>query len=192
MAMRWEPGYRQAELRELLARDLDQPWEQGPYGQRAKALIVEHTAGIEKLQAWHDKLYERFQASNDPWVITHGEPHDGNTMLDTEGAIHLIDCNASLLGPRERDLRLLLQVGHQRALDVDNTEVIAAHQRGAGQPIEARPYVLDLFRAEWHLMEISGYACSFRDEHEDTAGAAGHWKALNQYLPVEQNWPNLV
>lgn len=191
LGMRWEPGYRQPELHELLANDLDRPWLDGPYGEPARALVKAHATAIEKLQALHDSLVERLYASDEPWVVNHGEPHGGNTMLDVNGNVRLID-NAMMIAPRELDLRLLLHVSHQAPLDVDNTEVIAAYQRGTGQPIEARPYVMELFRAEWHLREISAYSHSFRDPHGDTEGAASRWKYLNVYLPVEQNWRGLA
>lgn len=50
---------------------------------------------------------------------------------------------------------------------------------------------MELFRAEWHLMEISAYGQQFRGEHESTDGVTANWKSLNAYLPVSQNWPAL-
>ncbi|GAB3427734.1 aminoglycoside phosphotransferase/kinase family protein [Flindersiella endophytica] len=190
LAMRWEPGYRQPELHELIANDLNRPWRDGPYGERTRALIAGCVPGIQKLQALHDSLVDRLYASDEPWVVNQGEPHGGNTMLDAEGTIRLID-NVMLLAPRELDLRLLLHVSHQRALDVDNTEVLAAYRRGTGRRVEPREYVMEMYRAEWYLREISGYSIYFRDEHQDSEGAASRWKYLNVYAPVEHNWPEL-
>ncbi|MBO0882237.1 MAG: hypothetical protein J2P17_18250 [Mycobacterium sp.] len=52
--------------------------------------------------------------------------------------------------------------------------------------------VLDLFRADWHLREISAYAQDFNQPHRDTEDLRAHWASLNTYLPVAQNWPRLV
>jgi spectinomycin phosphotransferase len=113
-------------------------------------------------------------------------------MLDTTGDIRLIDCTAMMVAPREPDLWLLFYVGHQYPLDVDNTDVLAAYRRGVGQPVEPRPFVMELFRAEWHLMEISAYGQDFAGPHEEGADLAAHWRTLNRYLPVTQNWPRLA
>ncbi len=190
-ALRWTPGYRRRELRELLEAGLDGPWDQGPFGDRARSLFRASVSGIRALLAEHDRLFELLMASPDPWVITHGEPHDGNSRLDPHGCIHLIDCDAMMLAPRERDLKLLLHAGHQRPLPVVNGPVLAAY-RAAVAPVDVRPLVLELFRAEWHLMEISAYGQQFRGQHESTDGATAHWLSLNNYLPVSQNWPALT
>ncbi|MGW5363571.1 phosphotransferase enzyme family protein [Actinopolymorpha pittospori] len=189
-ALRWEPGYSQPELRQLLATIRDRPWSRGPYAQAAYDLFTTSAPGIEELFTLQGHLVDRLRRAVDPWVITHGEPHGGNTMLDLAKEIHLIDCNAMMLAPRERDLWLLLYVGHEVPLDVDNTEVLAAYQRGAG-PFAPRPFVLELFRAEWHLSEISGYLQEFSTLHGDSEDAANDWHYLNRYLPVTRNWPEI-
>lgn len=187
-AMRWSPGFRQAQLRDLLANELDRPWTEGPYGEGSRALITESVAEIEELFRLHDRLVERLFASDERWVITHGEPHGGNTMLDTAGQMHLIDCDDMMLAPRERDLWLLLYVDHQRPAGLDNESVIEAYRRRAG-PVEPRRYVLELYRADWHLREISAYGAQFSGPHENTADVQAHWQSLNSYLPIIRNWP---
>jgi hypothetical protein len=111
-------------------------------------------------------------------------------MLDTSGRMHLIDCDATMIAPRERDLRLLLHASHARPKDLDNTAVLAAYQRTAG-PVEPRSFVLELFRAEWHLIEIARYAELFSGAHGDSADVQARWRSLNGYVPVSQNWAAL-
>lgn len=130
-ALRLAAGYRQPELRDLVQSGLEEPWDKGAFGERARALFLASKTGIRGLLAEHDRLFELLMASSDPWVITHGEPHDGNSRLDPHGCIHLIDCDAMMLAPRERDLRLLLHAGHERPLPVENGPVLA--------PTAARP-----------------------------------------------------
>jgi spectinomycin phosphotransferase len=189
-ALRWSPGFRQAQLRDLLANELDRPWTGGPYGERSRALIRKSVSGIEELFRRHDHFLERLIASDDRWVMTHGEPHGGNTMIDAAGQMHLVDCDDMMLAPRERDIWLLLYVDHQRPAGLDNSGVIEAYRRWAG-PVEPRDYVLELYRADWHLREISAYGVQFSGAHEDTEDIRAHWRTLNSYLPTARNWPRI-
>jgi spectinomycin phosphotransferase len=191
VALRWEPGWYQPELRQILADDLDRPWNDGPYGERARSLLSHSRAEIERLLDLSDDLVAQLACSDEPPVITHGEPHAGNIMLDSTGAARLIDCDALMAAPRERDLRVLLHASHKRPRDLDNTEVLAAYQRGAG-PVQPRSFALELFRAEWHLLEICRYAHLFSASHGQTADTRARWQALEGYVPVAQNWPELT
>jgi hypothetical protein len=78
----------------------------------------------------------------------------------------------------------------QPSLGLDNRSAIAAYQRTAG-PVQPRPYALELFRAEWALLEIWRYLQRFSQPHGGTADDASRWDGLNRYLPVTQNWPSL-
>jgi spectinomycin phosphotransferase len=49
-----------------------------------------------------------------------------------------------------------------------------------------------LFRAEWHLVEICRYAHLFSASHGQTADTRARWQALEGYVPVAQNWPELT
>jgi spectinomycin phosphotransferase len=186
-AMRWEPGWYQPELRERLANDLGRPWSDGPYGERARTLLTHHREGVEALLALSDRLVERLAADDQPYVMTHGEPHGGNSMIDESGEAILIDC-PMMVAPRERDLRLLLHASHKGPRGWDNTGVLAAYQRAAG-PVEPREWLIEMFRAEWHLIEIARYAELFSGPHRDTADTRARIESLESYVPVAQNWP---
>ncbi|HEX4213383.1 MAG TPA: phosphotransferase [Candidatus Dormibacteraeota bacterium] len=186
-ALRWTPGYLQPELRELLDRELDRPWRSGPHGEPARALLTRHRAGVERLLALAERLADRLAGSGEPWVITHGEPHGGNTMRDEVGATHLIDCDAMMVAPRERDLRLLLHASHRGPRGVDGTEVLAAYRAAAGE-VEVRSFVVELFRAEWYMMEICRYATGFFRPHTEYEDMENAWRGLRNYVPAEPNW----
>lgn len=190
-AIHWRPGWFQPELRQLLANDLDRPWESGPYGERARSLLARHRRGIEQLLALSDRLVRGLEESEEPRVVTHGEPHGGNTMRDTAGAVHLIDCDAMMVARRERDLRLLLHASHRRSRNLDGTAVLAAYRSTAGD-VEVNPSTIELFRAEWHLIEICRYAIQFSLPHAEDEDTASCWLTLRNYVPVGQNWPQLA
>lgn len=190
-ALRWAPGWLQPELRARLASGLSGPWSEGPYGERARTLLLRCRSGIEALLALSDRLVARLESSSEPWVMTHGEPHGGNSMIDSStGAAVLIDCDAMLVAPRERDLRLLLHASHKGPRGLDNAAVLAAYHRAAG-PVVPREWVMELFRAEWHLLEIARYAEQFAAPHVESADTAARIVSLESYVPVTQNWPEL-
>jgi spectinomycin phosphotransferase len=48
------------------------------------------------------------QESSGPWLVTHGEPHRANVIRDPKSGVHLVDRDTTLIAPRERDLRMVL------------------------------------------------------------------------------------
>ena len=189
-AVRWGPGWRQDNLRRILAEMLDQPWTNGPYGEEARSLARGDVEGIHRLLAHSDRLVARLLEDDQPWVMTHGEPSDGNSMVDTDGRMHLIDCDVMMYAPRERDVWVLV-TGDHLAKSLDNPEILKAYQRGAG-PIEARRYVMELFRAERHLGEIAGDLDTLSGPHAADADVEFDLAALHRFLPVASNWPDLA
>jgi spectinomycin phosphotransferase len=190
-AVRWGPGWRQDGLRRILEDRLDQPWTEGPYGEEARALARADADGIHRLLDHSNRLGARLRGDDEPWVMTHGEPNDGNSMMDTEGRMHLIDCDVMMYAPRERDVWVLV-TGDHLAKAFDNPEILAAYQRGAGEPVEPRRYVMELFRAERHLGEIAGDLDTLSGPHTADADVEFDLAALRRFLPVATNWPDLA
>lgn len=188
VAMRWTAGYLLPELRQILADELSRPWNDGPFGERARRLAVDSAVGLQRLLNHSAELVDRVAADTEPWVVTHGQP--GDAMVDS-GGVRLIDWDAAMIAPRERDLRILLHGGHRGPRGWDNTEVLRVYRRASGGA-EPRPYVMDVFRAEWHLMEICRGLTLFSGPHSDIRDVAHGWDILRAYLPVSQNWPELA
>jgi spectinomycin phosphotransferase len=188
-APRWTPRWRQADLRRLLAESLDEPWTEGPYGEQARLSIRSDVEGIQRLLEHSDRLVAELLDDAQPWVMTHGEPTEGNSMLDVDGSIHLIDCDVMMVAPRERDLWLLLYGGQRSARDIDQT-ALAAYHRTAG-PVEPRRHVLEVFRAERHLAEISGCAQTFAGPHSLDPDSDEDWRSLQDHIPIARLWPDL-
>jgi len=189
VVVRWEPGWYQPEFRRLLAEDLDRAWDGGPFGERARSLLRSDRDGIVRLLDLSDRCVEQMSTVDDAWVMTHGEPNRGNTMIDASGRAVLIDCNAMMLAPRERDLRVLVY-GHRGGRRPDADDVLAAYRRPQGV-VALREFVMELFLAEWHLIETGRYAERSSGPHEDGDDVRAQWKALTGYVPVSQNWPRL-
>ncbi|HEY7921079.1 MAG TPA: aminoglycoside phosphotransferase family protein, partial [Streptosporangiaceae bacterium] len=75
----------------------------GPYARPVSLLARQHAAPLQRLLARYDALVLAARAQDARMVLTHGEPHPGNTML-TAGGWVLIDWDTALVAPPERDL----------------------------------------------------------------------------------------
>jgi hypothetical protein len=152
-------------------------------------LVRRNVEGIRRLLDYSDQIVARLLDDSQPWVMTHGEPSEDNSMLDRDGSVRLIDCTVMMIAPRERDLWLLLYGGHRSSRTIDRT-LVATYQRTAG-PVEPRPYALDVFRAERHLAEISGCTQTFAGSHDKNSDSEGDWRSLQAHLAITALWPQL-
>jgi hypothetical protein len=75
------------ELKEA-CRMLDRPWEDGPYGEAARELLAQHEVALAAAFGRYDELARCVRT--DDFVVTHGEPHRGNTIVTATGTV-LID-----------------------------------------------------------------------------------------------------
>lgn len=154
-------------------RDLDRPWVSGPFGEPARLLLRRNARDVERRLEQYDELAEAVGERSQPWVITHGEPHRANVVRGARGAVFLVDWDTTLLAPRERDLRMVL--------DEDMTgwdEYVA----GAG-PVELDERAMLLYRTWWDLADTALFVDRFRRPHGRTEDDQASWRALTSYLP---------
>jgi hypothetical protein len=156
-------------LREAMA-DLASPWRAGPFAEPARGLLARHAgplaAAFERYRALVASVVQRDARR----VLTHGEPHPGNT-IDTDAGIVLIDWDTLLVAPPERDLWSL----HDE--DPDVLDVYRAH---TGRVID--PDALQLYRLRWDLAEICLYVTQFRRPHQACDDTRLAWDELQQCL----------
>ena len=154
----------------LALDDLSEAWEGGPYSERAQQLLDRHAPAVVRLVERFDELAETVDHEPERWVVTHGEPHPGNTITTDQGVM-LIDWDTALVAPPERDLRILAD-GAPEVLDryADVTGV-----RPSGDTIE-------LYRRSWSLTEISIFLAQFRRPHTDTEDMETSWSSLERVL----------
>ncbi len=139
----------------------------GPYAGPAARLLAGHAAGLARALARYDALARA--AREDPAgpgraVLTHGEPHPGNTMQTADGW-RLIDWDTALVAPPERDL-----------WDLDPGDGSLLRRYAAVTGTRPRPELLGLYRLRWDLAEIAGIVSQFRVPHgrsEDGATSFG-------------------
>jgi spectinomycin phosphotransferase/16S rRNA (guanine(1405)-N(7))-methyltransferase len=138
----------------------------GPYTRPAAELIRREGPLIRRLLARYDDLAWPLRRQLSGAVLTHGEPHPGNTMLTADGWV-LIDWDTALLAPPERDLW---------DLDPGDGTILAAYAQATG--ITPRPAILDLYRLRWDLTDLALDVSRFRRPHTGTPDDQQSWDLL--------------
>jgi spectinomycin phosphotransferase len=110
--------------------------------------------------------------SSEPWVITHGEPHRANVIRAPDGAMLLVDWDTTLLAPRERDLRMVL--------DDDLTGWEEYSATFGDSELDRR--AIELYRRWWDLADTAIYVALFRQPHERDANTVASWENLTHCL----------
>lgn len=169
-------------LDELLVAldDLDRPWTSGPYAEPARQLLAEHAEGLPRLLEHHRHVADAAVAEPSRFVLTHGEPHPGNTIITADG-LALIDWDTALLAPPERDLWTVAGA---------DTSILDAYTTATGRPV--LDDVITCYRLNWDLIEIAGYVALLRDEHLESADVAESWRNLQHSLRSADRWPQLL
>jgi hypothetical protein len=136
----------------------------GPFARPTAELIATHAPAVRALLDRYDALAARADPARA--VLTHGEPHPGNTMLTPEGW-RLIDWDTALVAPPERDLWLV---------DPGDGSMLTAYASATG--VTAQPDMLDLYRARWKVNDLAIDTGRFRRPHGDGADERQSWQLL--------------
>lgn len=144
--------------------------ECGPYAGQASALIARNAEPIRRLLARYDALTRLSRSQPSRTVLTHGEPHPGNTMLTADGW-RLIDWDTALIAPPERDLW---------SLDPGDGSFLAAYAEATGVPPVAS--ALDLYRIRWDLADIAFVLSRFRRPHQGSLDDEKSWQLLRSLV----------
>ena len=150
----------------------------GPYARPVASLLAGHAAPILRLLA----RYDRLAAASGDWpargVLTHGEPHPGNTMLTADGWV-LIDWDTALVAPPERDLW---------SLDPGDGSILSAYAGATG----VRPLapMLELYRIRWDLADIAMDVSRFRRPHLGSLDDDESWEVLRHLVTSLSDRPD--
>jgi Phosphotransferase enzyme family len=142
----------------------------GPYGRPAALLLAGNAAAVRGLLGRYDELARLSHARSGGAVLTHGEPHPGNTMR-TPGGWLLIDWDTVLVAPPERDLW---------SLDPGDGSILDAYATATG--VTPQPAMLELYRVRWDLADIAASASQFRRPHTGTANDDESWQILRDLI----------
>ena len=89
-----------------------------------------------------------------PLVLCHADIHTGNILLDTEGAVWIVDWDEALLAPRERDLMFVVGGISSTLVTPRDTELVL---RGYGE-VAVNSQALAYYRYAWAVSDIWAYA----------------------------------
>ena len=142
----------------------------GPYARPAWLLVQRHAAPLRQLLDRYDHLVRQARARPARAVLTHGEPHPGNTLLTAAGWV-LIDWDTALAAPPERDLW---------SLDPGDGTILDAYADLTG--VIPRPDLLGLYRLRWDIAEIAVDVGRFRRPHAGTADDSQSWELLSSAI----------
>jgi hypothetical protein len=149
--------------------------DSGPYALAASALVRRSAAAISRLLARYDQLVAAAR-SQPPGraVLTHGEPHPGNTILTSGECASpwlLIDWDTALIAPPERDLW---------SLDPGDGTILRAYAEATG--VVPEPALLELYRLRWDMAELALDSRRLRRPHADTADTSKTWRVLRSLV----------
>ena len=142
----------------------------GPYARPAAALLACHAAPVLRLLTRCDRLAAAARSRSAGRVLTHGEPHPGNTMLTADGWL-LIDWDTALVAPPERDLW---------SLDPGDGSILSAYADATG--VRPLPSMLELYRLRWDLTDIAEYVSRFRGPHPGSLDDDESWNVLRDLV----------
>jgi spectinomycin phosphotransferase/16S rRNA (guanine(1405)-N(7))-methyltransferase len=156
-------------LRDTLDLSLTAPGDLpdvGPYSRPTADLLASRGDVIRGLLARYDAHVSDYRAAPSRVVLTHGEPHPGNTMRTDDGWL-LIDWETALLAPPERDLW---------SLDPGDGSILDAYARATG--MTPSPSTMDLYRLRWDLADLAMAVSRFRAPHSGNADDNETWTIL--------------
>lgn len=142
----------------------------GPYARRTARLLAGNATPVRRLLTRYDELVAQSRAQPSRTVLTHGEPHPGNTMLAPGGWL-LIDWDTALVAPPERDLW---------SLDPGDGSILTAYADATG--VTPRPSTLDLYRIRWDLADIAVAVSRFRRPHAGDVDDDTSWDILRSLV----------
>jgi spectinomycin phosphotransferase len=152
--------------------DLNRAWDFGPFAEPARKLLRVSARELERRLQEYDELVVRVRESSDSWVITHGEPHRANVIRGSQGGVHLVDWDTTLIAPRERDLQMVLDQ------DLTGWDEYSALVGAATLDHDA----LRLYRSWWDLADVAVFVAGFRRPHERTEDTVASWEVLASNL----------
>ena len=145
-------------------------WRGGPYANRTAALLAGSEAKVRRLLASYDGLVRQAARWPGRAVLSHGEPHPGNTMLTPAGWV-LIDWDTVLLAPPERDLW---------NLDPGDGSIIAAYSGATGTAL--LPPLLELYRIRWDVADIAADVSRLLGPHSGSLDDDKCWNLLRSLI----------
>ncbi|MBN2472313.1 MAG: phosphotransferase, partial [Anaerolineae bacterium] len=125
-----------------------------PIAADVAALLRAERAAIQDTIARAETLAARLGAHPPPFTVCHADIHAGNLLIDAQDRLYIVDWDAPILAPRERDLMF---VGGGLGGDGHTPqEEEALFYRGYG-PVTIDPVALAYYRYERIIVDIAEF-----------------------------------
>jgi spectinomycin phosphotransferase len=154
-------------------------WTGGPLSEPARKELARHASEVAELLDLFDRLAGEVAASDEEWVVTHGEPHAGNVIRCATGR-RLVDWDTVAVGPRERDLWLLV---------ADENDATAYAQATGHRPDRR---AMDLFRLTWDLKDLAAYIEVLRSPHREDDDTRLAFQGLRRCVTIRERFRSMV
>jgi spectinomycin phosphotransferase len=136
--------------KELHAEILSQTYDDGLERELAAFWRAKH-AEIKTIIQRCEELGKQLQDQTLDFVLCHTDIHTANVLIDQQERLHIVDWDAPLLAPRERDL--MFMVGSDQSTNRSETLFLSGYGK---TPIN--PMALAYYRYEWVVQEIGDFA----------------------------------
>ncbi|WP_433494782.1 phosphotransferase enzyme family protein [Micromonospora sp. CA-248089] len=136
------------------------------------AFWARHGAALHRLAETVDDLASRVTPGQH--VICHADIHPGNLIADGDGPLHVVDWDAPILAPRERDLMFVYSTDFgDHPINGRRAELFRA---GYGA-VELDRTLLSYYRSERHLDDVAVFLGSILDPGASAESRANdlHW-----------------
>jgi spectinomycin phosphotransferase len=151
---------------------LDEPWGTGPFGDSTRVLLAGQREALNIRLRDYDALAAGVVGRPESWVLTHGEPHRANVLLDALGGLRLVDWDTALIAPRERDLGMVL----------DERLTGWSEYRSVVGDVSLDREALQLYRQWWDLADIAVFVALFRRPHDEDENTVASFTLLRSNL----------
>ena len=117
------------------------------------AFMKQHVVSIERLVGRAEHLAQKLQKKSHEFVLCHTDIHGGNIMIDVNNAIYMVDWDAPIMAPKERDL-MFIGGGVANVWNQPHEE--ALFYQGYGKT-EVNMEILAYYRLERIVQDIAEY-----------------------------------
>ena len=150
--------------------DTSHQWHGGPFSEPTRRLLARHEESIGERLAGYDRLVYGVADRSERFVVTHGEPHRGNTITTADGVM-LVDWDTALLAAPERDLWWLAR---------EDVTIVDDYEHRTRTAVDSG--ALNLYRLRWDLTDLALFTAQLHDPHEDNEDTRTAWDSLTNYL----------
>jgi spectinomycin phosphotransferase len=161
-------------------RQQETEWSGGPFSEPTRAAIRSFARDLVDLLGLADRLAAEAEARSGDLVVTHGEPHRGNTIRTDDGYV-LVDWDTVALAPPERDLWFVVEKG---------TDAADRYEHATGRRVDET--AIDYFRLTWDLKDLAEYLNVLRAPHEENEDTVQMYGAVTRFPGVHEQWASRI